>query len=88
MAVVSNSSPLIALARIQRLDLLPAIFEAVLIPPAVAREIAPSISVLPSWLRTQVPDPDRPTVTVIVTAAPKNQQFLPARLRDAKAIPI
>ena len=55
MAVVSNSSPLIALARIQRLDLLPAIFESVLIPPAVAREIAPSIPVLPTWLRIQAP---------------------------------
>jgi len=54
--VVSNSSPLIALTRIQRLDLLPSIFESVLIPPAVAREIAPSISVLPTWLRIQVPN--------------------------------
>ena len=56
MAVVSNSSPLIALARIQRLDLLPAIFESVLIPPAVAREILPSIPVLPAWLRIQAPN--------------------------------
>jgi uncharacterized protein len=56
VAVVSNSSPLIALAGIQRLDLLPAIFESVLIPPAVAREIAPSIPVLPSWLRIQAPN--------------------------------
>ena len=55
MTVVSNSSPLIALAGIQRLDLLPAIFESVLIPPAVAREIAPSIPVLPTWLRIQAP---------------------------------
>lgn len=53
MVVVSNSSPLIALARIQRLDLLPAIFESVLIPPAVAGEITPSIPVLPTWLRIQ-----------------------------------
>ena len=56
MAVVSNSSPLIALARIRRLDLLPAIFESVLIPPAVAREISPSIPVLPTWLRIQAPN--------------------------------
>jgi predicted nucleic acid-binding protein len=56
VAVVSNSSPLIALAKIQRLDLLPAIFESVLIPPAVAREIAPSIPVLPTWLRIQAPN--------------------------------
>ncbi len=55
MAVVSNSSPLIALARIQRLDFLPAIFESVLIPPAVAREIGPSIPALPTWLRIQAP---------------------------------
>jgi uncharacterized protein len=55
VVVVSNSSPLIALARIQRLDLLPIIFDSVLIPPAVAREIAPSISVLPIWLRMQAP---------------------------------
>ena len=56
MAVVSNSSPLIALARIQRLDLLPVIFESVLIPEAVAREIAPSIPVPPTWLRIQGPN--------------------------------
>jgi predicted nucleic acid-binding protein len=56
VAVVSNSSPLIALARIRRLDLLPAIFESVLIPPAVAREIAPSILVLPTWLQIQAPN--------------------------------
>jgi predicted nucleic acid-binding protein len=55
VAVVSNSSPLIALAGIQRLDLLPAIFESILIPPAVAREIAPSIPALPTWLRIQAP---------------------------------
>jgi hypothetical protein len=56
VVVVSNSSPLIALARIQRLDLLPIIFGSVLIPPAVAREIAPSIPVLPTWLQIQVPN--------------------------------
>jgi len=56
LAVVSNSSPLIALARIERLDLLPAIFESVLIPPAVAREIAPAIPVPPTWLRIQGPN--------------------------------
>jgi len=42
MPVVSNSSPLIALVRIHRLDLIPAILESVLIPPAAAREIRPS----------------------------------------------
>lgn len=55
MPVVSNSSPLIALVRIQRLDLVPAILESVLIPPAVAREIRPSIPDLPDWLRVRAP---------------------------------
>ena len=49
MPIVSNSSPLIALARIQRLDLVPAVLHSILIPPAVAREIEPSIPVLPAW---------------------------------------
>jgi uncharacterized protein len=55
VSVVSNSSPLIALARIQRLDLVPAILKSALIPPAVAREIAPSVPVLPSWLEVRAP---------------------------------
>jgi hypothetical protein len=53
VAVVSNSSPLIAFAAIEQLHLFSALFESVLIPPAVAREIAPSIPTLPSWLRVQ-----------------------------------
>jgi uncharacterized protein len=53
VSVVSNSSPLIALVRIQRLDLVPGILQSVLIPPAVAREIRPSISDLPEWLRVR-----------------------------------
>jgi len=51
--VVSNSSPLIALVRIQRLDLVPGILESVLIPPVVAREIGPSIPDLPDWLQVR-----------------------------------
>jgi predicted nucleic acid-binding protein len=53
--VVSNSSPLIALIRIGRLDLVPTILESVLIPPAVAREIQPSIAVLPHWMEVRAP---------------------------------
>jgi predicted nucleic acid-binding protein len=53
--IVSNSSPLIALVCIRRLDLVPALLHSVLIPPAVAREIAPSIPVLPPWVSVQAP---------------------------------
>jgi uncharacterized protein len=50
---VSNASPLIAPAAIDRLELLPALFGSVEIPPAVAAEIAPSVSVLREWLHVQ-----------------------------------
>jgi predicted nucleic acid-binding protein len=60
--VVSNSSPLIALVRIQRLDLVPAILESVLIPPAVAREIHPSIPIIPGWLQIQEAPTTLPSV--------------------------
>ena len=53
MAAVSNASPLIALVAIQRLELIPALFETVLIPPAVAREIRRSIPAAPPWLQVQ-----------------------------------
>lgn len=46
--VISNSSPLIALEHLGHLDLLEKLFGAVIIPPAVARELAPRI--LPTWI--------------------------------------
>lgn len=64
MPVVSNSSPLIALVRIERLDLVPALLQSILIPPAVAREIAPSIPVLPSWVSVRVPTGGSPVPTL------------------------
>ena len=53
MPVVSNASRLIAFAAIEQLPLLPAVFQSILIPPAVALEIAPSIPTLPPWLRVE-----------------------------------
>jgi predicted nucleic acid-binding protein len=47
--VVSNSSPLIALEQIGQLDLLQALFVTLLVPPAVVRETAPTVS-LPDWV--------------------------------------
>ncbi len=49
-AVVSNASPLIAFAQIERLDLLEELFGTICIPPAVTREIAPTIKAPPPWL--------------------------------------
>jgi len=53
VVVVSNSSPLIAFAEIGQLNVLPSIFGLILIPPAVAAEIAPSIPDLPQWLHVE-----------------------------------
>lgn len=40
-SIVSDSSPLIALSRIDQLKLLPQLFDAILIPQAVAEEVFP-----------------------------------------------
>jgi predicted nucleic acid-binding protein len=49
--VVSDSTCLIALERIRRLDLLPAVFDQVWIPPAVAAEFGVALP----WLLVRVP---------------------------------
>ena len=63
MPIVSNSSPLIALARIQQLDLVPAVLQSILIPPAVAHEIEPSIPALPAWVSVRVLSSQWPPLT-------------------------
>lgn len=62
MAVCANSGPLIALARIDHLKLLPTLFEQVIVPPAVYREITRDTSLAGAdelsradWLRIEVP---------------------------------
>lgn len=47
--VVSNSSPLIALEQISRLDLVRSLFNTVIVPPAVVQEVSPRL-VLPPWI--------------------------------------
>lgn len=51
-SVVSNASPIIALAQIGYLDFLAQIFQTVIIPPAVATEISPSV-IRPPWIELQ-----------------------------------
>lgn len=49
MRAVSNSSPLIALQKIRRLEILRDLFSTVIVPRAVALETAPTVK-LPSWV--------------------------------------
>ena len=52
MSIVSNSTPLIALEQIRQLDLLPSLFEEILIPAQVAAETAASVQPR-SWILKQ-----------------------------------
>lgn len=61
-AVVANGSPLIALQQVEALTLLKALFGAVLVPPAVAREIAPSVPPAPFIEERALVQPIAPAV--------------------------
>jgi uncharacterized protein len=50
--VIADASPLIALHQIGELGLLQALYGEVILPPAVAQEVAVSVP-LPPWLRVQ-----------------------------------
>jgi hypothetical protein len=53
--VVADASVLIALAQIEQLPLLEGLFGEIVIPAAVAREVAPSLPQLPSWIHVREP---------------------------------
>ncbi len=55
MLVVSDTSPLTALLRIGRADLLRQLFSEILIPPAVEVELRRSHTLLPGWLEVRPP---------------------------------
>ncbi len=48
--VIADAGPIIALAQIQRLDLLQSLYGSIAIPGEVAREIAPTVPDPPAWL--------------------------------------
>lgn len=66
MIVVSDTSPILNLARIARLELLPALYHQVIIPPAVHGELIASKRDLPPAIDLAA----EPWLTV---AVPKNQ---------------
>ena len=51
--VVADASVLIALDQIGQIPLLRALFEEVVIPPEVRREVAPGMPQLPEWIKTR-----------------------------------
>ncbi len=59
--VVSDASPIIAYANIERLDLLERLLSPLLAPPRVVQEIRPSVGLAPLWI-VETPLRRRPTV--------------------------
>jgi predicted nucleic acid-binding protein len=53
--VVADAGPLIALSKLDQLELLQRLFHSVNIPPAVSREVAPSLPHLPPWITVLEP---------------------------------
>ncbi len=53
MIVVSDTSPLTALLTIEAADILPKLFQEIIIPEEVRDELARSHSRLPAWLRVE-----------------------------------
>ncbi len=65
--IVCNASPLIALAQINRLDVLRQLFVTVLASPAVCAEVAPTVPSLPAWI---IPTPlAQPVPSEVLAAA-------------------
>lgn len=65
MLVIADSSPLIVLVEIGHVDVLPAVFSAIIIPPAVERELQSGrrsrlvrdyFMHLPAWLSVRTPE--------------------------------
>jgi predicted nucleic acid-binding protein len=56
--IVSDASTLIVLGDLGRWELLGDLFEEVIVPPAVLREISAGDPALPQWLRTEAPRED------------------------------
>lgn len=50
---VLDASPLITFHQIAHLDLLRGVFDRAIVPPHVAREVAPSLGTVPDWIGVQ-----------------------------------
>jgi predicted nucleic acid-binding protein len=65
--VIADTSPLIALHQIGQISLIKHLFDRVLIPSAVAREVSPSLPALPAWIMTR--DLTQPIASEILRAS-------------------
>jgi uncharacterized protein len=75
--VVVDSTCLIGLERVDRLDLLPNLYDTIIIPPAVAREFGVSLE----WLRVEPPD-DQALVDSLLIAVDEGEAEVIAVARE------
>jgi hypothetical protein len=75
-AVVADTSPLIALHQLGKLQLLEGLFREVLVPPAVAHEAAPSLPELPPFIRAQAPTRPIPSQVQQASLGPGESEAL------------
>jgi hypothetical protein len=84
--VISNSSPLIALTQIGQLDLLRRLHSRVLIPPAVAREVEPTVAQFPTWITVrELAQPLQPS-TVAASIGPGEREVISLGLELGDAL--
>jgi uncharacterized protein len=76
VVVVSNSSPLIALSQIGHLDLLGQLHPQILIPPAVAKEGAPTVARLRGWIQVKPLRRPRQPHTVSASIGPGEHEVI------------
>ena len=83
MLVVSDTSPLTAVLKIGRADILRELFTEVLIPPAVEAELLRNHPFLPGWIEVRSPRLIPPRVTAAHLdpgkPSPSPWSFMPTR---------
>jgi predicted nucleic acid-binding protein len=82
-AIVTDSTCLIALERLGRLDILPSLFEPIYAPPEVSREFGTSLP----WLQVvELADPDRVVFLSASVDAGEAEAIVLARERGLKVV--
>jgi hypothetical protein len=71
VTVVADTSPLIALVQVDQLSLLEKLFGEILVPPAVVREVGPSLPGSSASANSHSPFPPRSCVLVSILARAK-----------------
>lgn len=73
---IADASPLIALQQIDRLALLERLYERIDVPPAVAREVTPTLPRLPPWITVRTLAQPMSALVLEATLAPGESEAI------------